>query len=358
MIIYSHKLANYIIHKVIPNLLIGPKYEIKGSFRRKATYITDIDIINTTYPEISHNNIYQTIVKLFSKLKNNPNIIIGQISCGVDDRFKLEKYDDNKIDDIINLVKNDDKLRIQSVLSERTSSDEKLFKINEIIWNYYKPRWTVEEILSNKKILFDNSRIIFCEQIKKNASMLIEYYIYLHGIPIGVDVFVKYSECDEYKVYSSSGEYYMKLSHYKKEYYYMLFPLRLYFRNKKQIIIQKEINDIIENTYGLYKQLLTFIQVYNNLFRLKLLSYDAARSITKYVIYHVPKLKDVSKKSLLIIKNININTEKNSVNIWADNLSQCYDSIEMDLHLSAKTIYLKYLSMVDSQDLDKVRYQN
>lgn len=359
MIIYSHKLANYINHKIIQQILLGPKYEIKGSFRRKATYITDIDVINTVYPNINSSNIYDKLVAIINKLKSNPNIIIGQITCGTDDRFKLEEYDIEKINKIINLINLDDKTKIESIMiNNNIDNQEKLFNINEIIWSNYKPRWTIDEIFANKKILSDNSTIAFTDQLNNNSSLLIEYYVYLYGIPIGIDIFVKYAECDEYKVYASAGEYYMKLSHYKKEYYYMLFPLRLYFRDKKQIPIQTEINNIIEQTYGLYKQLLTFIQTYNHLSNLKLLTYDAARSIVKYVIYHVPKLKDVSEKSLSIIKNINLKLDSDAMNTWKNDLSVCYDSIESDLHLSAKPIYEKYLLMVDPIDINKVSYKN
>lgn len=357
MIIYSQKLAHYIRKKVINNIVIGNKYEIKGSFRRHATYITDIDIVNTVYPEYTASNIYDTIIRHINTISELHHIFIGQITCGTDDRFKLDTYDAPKINNIIKLLDKQTANKIESINESVADSDEKLFLINEIIWSNYKPRWSTTEIISNKKILSDGSELIFTEQIKKNASILIEYYIYIHGIPIGIDTFVKYSDIDVKSIYKSAADYYLKLSFYKKEYYYMLFPLRLYFRDIGKKQIQSEINNIIENTYGLYKQLLTFIQTYNHLSKINMLTYNAARSIVKYIAYYTIKLPNVSDTTIAYVKNIDLNlTGSIAIKSWGAFLTDIYDKIELDLHSSAKPMYEKYLSMVPLEDLRKVTY--
>jgi hypothetical protein len=45
-------------------LLIPEKYIIKGSFRIKIPYVTNIDVIREVYPEINENNIYEKILLL------------------------------------------------------------------------------------------------------------------------------------------------------------------------------------------------------------------------------------------------------------------------------------------------------
>src|SRR5437762_1886822 len=99
MLIYTYKLEKYIKNKIFRTILLAPdKYTIKGSFRRKIPYVTDIDVVNEVYPEINRTNIYLHLKKLVENvLSQKDRIILAYAKCGVDERFKLKNGTDEEI---------------------------------------------------------------------------------------------------------------------------------------------------------------------------------------------------------------------------------------------------------------------
>src|SRR5277367_3613824 len=101
MLIYSYKLEKYIMGKFFHKILLLPNsYVIKGSFRRKIPYITDIDIVNKVYPVINRGTIYQRLIDLVNVVHQDDDIIMVQITCGTDGRFKVTDANPKEISQI------------------------------------------------------------------------------------------------------------------------------------------------------------------------------------------------------------------------------------------------------------------
>ncbi|XWV24720.1 hypothetical protein QJ856_gp1063 [Tupanvirus deep ocean] len=360
MLIFTYKLEKYVKKNLIPKILLNPnKYLIKGSFRRRIPYVTDIDIVNDVYPEINENNIYDELVKLIKKIKNEPNIILINITCGNDERFRIKNGSNEELENIRDLLDTNEITEFDIIMEKfKNDQDKKIFYINEMIWKYYRLRWKPNEILDNKKVLSGNMIIKFTDIIKENTVLLLQYYIKIESYPIGVDVIVNYKKpINMESAYSAITDYQIKLANYSNEYYYMLFPLRAYFRDNKKI--HHELEELIEKKFGLYKQLMVRIDTYHILYDTNNLDIRTATSIVASLIRDIKNLPQFTTNTINKIKEVSENNPPDiKMKEWSTLLNVLYDDINMAASIAAKEYFFRYLDMVPQNIRHKYYLQN
>lgn len=350
MLIFTYKLEKWIKLNLLPKLLIKPgTYMIKGSFRRRIPYITDIDIVNNVYPEINGSNIYQELIKLISRLKTPEyaGIILVYVTCGVDNRFRIDTGSDEELAEIKNLLEDKDAQEFELVQYKYADDfDKKIFFISEIIWKYYKLRWTSSEVLSNSKKLRGGLVVKLTDEINKNSSLLLQYYAKISSYPVGIDIVINYEPVDMKNAYEAAASYQLKLANYSKEYYYMLFPFKHCFRDDPQI--SQELEDLIEKKFGLYKQLMVRIDSYHTLYITNNLDYKTAAVVVSTIMKDIINLDNFSSnipKKSKQIENENISSDE-KMQQWDTLLSVLYGEINASANAAAKEYFFKYLAMV------------
>jgi len=350
MLIYSYKLEKYILCHFFPKILLDPNsYIIKGSFKRKIPYITDIDVVNKVYPKITKSNIYPKIIELINRVYGDNDIIIVQITCGTDDRFKVTTADEIEVKRIRDLLNGDEQIELDRILMEYQSDPEKkVFYLNELIWPLYKLRWTPYQLLNNSMELRGDHRISFEEVVENASSILIQYYLKIGTNLLGIDVVIQYEDItDSKQAYEAAAKYYLKLSNYKKEYYYMLFPLKNYFKSN-QNEVYSELEDVIEKKMGLYKQLMVRIDAYRILYITNNLDLNTAKNIILNLIRDVSKLPNCNCENIISkLQDIsNHPNPRHKMDQWNVLLGTLYDQINNAASIAAKQYFYNYLNMI------------
>lgn len=347
MLIYTYKLEKFIKKYFLPKILMVPdKYMIKGSFRRRVPYVTDIDIVNTVYPDINPNNIYDNLVKLVKRVSNQEKIILAFIKCGTDTRFQIVNADENEIDAIKKLLTGEEAEQIDLVMEKyKNDKTRRIFYLNEMIWPYYKIMWSSVEVLQDYKVLPGGIRVKLTDILKENSYLLLSYFIRIGSYPVGADVVIVYNEIDLKNVYEAAGNYQIRYANYAKEYYYMLFPFRYYFRGDKYKL--KELNDIIENKFGLFKQLMVRIDTYITLYQNKVLDIATATGIVNSIVADVQKLPNFKSNIIKKIQEVAIdNPPEVKMADWLVLLDTLYDEINFAANNSAREYFYKFLQMI------------
>lgn len=350
MLIFTYKLEKWIKLNLLPKLLIVPdRYVIKGSFRRRIPYITDIDIVNNVYPEINKSNIYDELVKLISKLgtPTYQSIILVYVTCGVDDRFRIDTGSKSELDGIKSLLKPADAKAFELVMEKYADDfDKKIFFISEIIWKYYKLRWSPSEVLVNKKKLTGGLTVQLTDEIDKNPSLLLQYYAKIGSYPVGIDIVINYAPVDMTNAYQAAASYQLKLANYSKEYYYMLFPFKHCFRENRPIA--QELEDLIEKQFGLYKQLMVRIDTYHTLYQTENLDLKTAIIIANTLIKdieHLPNFQSNISKKISEVVNADL-PSKSQLELLDTLFTVLYDEINASANAAAKEYFFKYLALV------------
>ncbi|QGR54102.1 nucleotidyl transferase domain containing protein [Moumouvirus maliensis] len=354
MLIYTYKLEKYVKNKLLPKLLLisnKDKYSIKGSFRRRVPYVTDIDVVNNVYPQINKNNIHENLVKQINKISNDPDIILVYITCGTDDRFKISNGSNDELEKIKNLLSDNEKKEFENIV-EKYSEDQnkKIFFINELIWEHYKIRWKPRDVLNGYINLPGGVKQNFDDIARNNTNLLLQYYVKLGNYPVGVDVVINYDNIDLSQAYKNAGYYQLQLANYSREFYYMLFPLRFYFKNNKEIY--KEIDDIIEKKYGLYKQLMVRINDYNTLYESGNLNIKIATDIVSSIIRDIKSLKDFTSDTIYQIQKVAIdNPPQVKMEDWNNLLKILYKEINDDVNKKSRKYFYHYIGLVPKPDV-------
>jgi len=352
MFIFSKKLEKYIKHIIIPKVLIVPgKYELKGSFRRKIPYVTDVDLVNYAENDISKDKIYERLIELINSLPNNVTFLL--LTCGTDNRFKLTDASRGELSGIMNLLSRSRREEL-TMIAEKYANDpiKRLFFANEIIWSLYKIRWNKEEIISNKKILPGDVEIKLTDTIKNHGLMVIQYSVLVGNYPLGIDVAVYYSKDAGLDVYQNARDYHLKLSNFKAEYYYMLFPFRFYFKDKPELY--QELNDLIEKKYGLYKQLTVRIDNYHLLYLTGVLTIKTATYIVLSIVKDIKNLPDF-KTNLedKIIATSRSTSSEFKIREWDILLEILYDELNKTVNTLSKKYFYKYLELIPESERNK-----
>lgn len=359
MLIYSYNLEKYILNRFFNKLLLLPNsYTIKGSFRRKIPYVTDIDIVNKIYPTIDKSSIYKKLIDLIDVVQRDDDIILVQITCGIDERFKITDASEDEINNIKKLLKPDEIIEVNKILEKhKDNTEKKIFFLNELIWPLYKLRWSPYQVLNNSMELRGNVRISFEETVEMNAILLLQYYIKIKNELVGVDVAVYYEPYKDTVSYEEAAKYYLKLSNYNKEYYYMLFPLKNYFKihdNKTA----SELNDLIEKQMGLYKQLMVRIDAYRILYVTNNLSIETAKNIIINLLRDVPKLREFTTNILSKMRDV---AENNPPEVkkeqWYILVNILYDQINNEASRIAKNHFDRYFNMIPNDQKNTYRME-
>lgn len=349
MLIFTYRLEKYIKNNILPKILLVPNnYIIKGSFRRRIPYVTDVDIVNTVHPDINRSNIYEHIMKLIYSLLSNKNLPIKLIyvTCGTDDRFKIQTGSDMELKKIKLLLSEDEISTLNSIIEKYPDdTDRKLFYINELIWPFYKLRWSIKQIMDNEFILKDGKKISFKETVENNDSLLLQYFVMIKSYPVGIDVIIQYEEKDNIEAYTMAADYNLKLANYSREFYFMIFPFKYYFRDNKKISL--ELEDLIEKKLGLYKQLLVRIDGYHLLYKTNNLNIKIATDIVNSIMNDTQKLPNFESNVISKIKEIATNNPPDiKMNKWDLLLEILYDEIIASVNIIAKEYFYKYLELV------------
>lgn len=361
MLIFSYNFEKYIKNKVLPLLLIDSrpsKYCIKGSFRRRITYITDIDVINDVYPEISKSNIYEKVINKIKTIQKHDSIILYALTCGTDNRFRITDGNDEELSKIKKLLDEKEQAQLDIIVNKYADNiNKRIFFINELIWEKYRLRWTPDEVLANSKILVDNQKVTFTECVDKSSMILFQYFLKLDEYPIGIDMVINYEPVENVTaVYENASAYLTKVANYSKEYYYMLFPFRHYFRNNKEI--RAELEEIIEKKYGLYKQLMVRIDTYHTLYDNKLLDISLATQIISSIVRDTKKLPIFSSNTITKIKESSNNQSSVKMSNWYVLLNVLYDEINTDVNMRAEKYFYKFLGLLPENEKDKYYIKN
>ena len=352
MFIFSKKLEKYIKHIIIPKVLLVPnKYDLKGSFRRKIPYVTDVDLVNYAENDITKDKIYARLINLINSLPANVTFLL--LTCGTDNRFKLKDASDEELNNIMNLLSKSRKEELK-MISEKYANDpvKRLFFANEIIWSLYKIRWNKEEVMANKKILPGNLEITLTDTIQTHGLMVIQYSVMVGNYPLGIDVAVYYSKDAGLDVYQNARDYHLKLSNFKGEYYYMLFPFRFYFKDKPELY--RELNDLIEKKYGLYKQLTVRIDNYHLLYLTKVLDIKTATYIVLSILKDMKNLPDfktnIEDKIIAVSKN---NSPEVKISEWDVLLEILYDELNETVNTLSEKYFYKYLELIPQNERNR-----
>jgi hypothetical protein len=351
MFLFSFKLEKYIRKQVLPKILLNPRaYIIKGSFKRRVPYVTDIDIVNDIQPRIPKDQLYDHIRRLVMNLPTE--IILLQLTCGTDDRFRLKTGSDEEINIIKQLISTEDQIELNKVIEQYSDPQERFFFINEIVWPYYKIRFWKSEVLDNRKILAGGLEVTVTEMIAKNKTLTMQYSIIIGDYSLGADIAVYYDTVNEKEIYGNARSYYHSLSNYKKEYYYMLFPLRHYFR--KNATVSKEINDLIEKKFGLFKQLAVRIDNYHLLYSTNNLNIGLASKIVKGIIHDTNSLINFKSGAVNDIRQISMNNSPEvKIKEWDILLELLREDIELSANNQSKKFFYHYLALVPRTDQSK-----
>ena len=268
MLIYTASLEEYIIYKILPQLLLDPShFKIIGSFGKKYPYITSIQVIN----QANLSNIRQRLLDLIQGHLSE-HIILMSVTCGRDPRFKLRSMSDtNELKSLLNSKELDTINWIESL--KTISPEQKLKLINKIIRHKYKLRWTPEKISQNEMKLSGNKSITFDSVLQNNKYLVLQYFVYIKSIPIGFDVIT---------VYESEIPEILEISENK-----------------------------IEKKFGLYKQLIIRINTYNLFFVSKKLNMCTAKNIIISILRDIQiGLPDIKNSNILIkIRNVAENSD-------------------------------------------------
>lgn len=363
---FTTELDTHFRDNVFPRILVAPnKYTIKGSFRRKIPYITDIDVVNDAYPSVDKTSVANQVVgliKSFSK-SSNSDIILVYVTCGTDDRYMITTVTDQELDRIKQYLPYDDIIRLNAIVDKYAHEPEKkLFYVREIVWERYKLRWRPENILKDELKLFGDVTKKFSEVVKNSSVVLLQYYVVYKNQPIGVDVIVRYERQDLQPAYTDAADYQLQVANYGREYYYMMFPFKYYFRYDKQQSM--ELENIIEKKFGLYKQLMVRCDAYRILHVSHNMSIELATNMIDDIIKDLSTLppNDSDKPFASdIIDGMNEAKkipEKERMKLWSKLLKKLYKEVNDTVNRLAKPFFFKYLNKVPGEQRRKFYLSN
>lgn len=349
MIIYTQKLEGYIRKVILPIILMDPtKYKLRGSFRRKIPYVTDVDISSYLFPDINKLNLYEKLIHHIDTVLDHDNIILYQIKCGYDDRFKPGNYTEDDINTIRPLLTVKEASMLDIIISKHSSDPELMnFLIGELIWSLYRIRWSIDEVVRNKKILRGGVEVKFSEALKNDNSFIMHFFVDMGEYPIGFDVVTVYDDYDFIQSVTSAHTRNIRKAVAAKEYYFMLFLLKKLINDKN---VSEEISDIVDKKYGLYKQLLVRIESYHKLFVSGNLTYGLAKKITISIIKDIRNLTGFETDIIDMLKKAYETPDKSRVMVeWDVLLETLYAQILKEINDLTKDDFIKYYKLAPDE---------
>lgn len=349
MLLYDSKIFGYVKYKILPKLLLVPeKYKITGSFARGTPYITDIDVNNVVYPQIDKTNIYLEILELFKKFGGHicSDIFIVAMRCGEDKRFF---FSNNFVEDIerfkslLNEQYIDD---IDAIIKRNGDNVEKnKWEINNYLKKIKNIYWYTDEVIADKKILPGNVTVKLSELLEENTHVIVHAYARIGICPIDFDINIIYDK----KYHTETFKADIKESIQSKEmeyictdnYFNKLFCVRNKLRSEKSEDYA-QLEEFMEEKYGLYKQLIHRIKNYFSLKKIDMLCDKYATGIIHYILYAVKYLPGFKSNTPELIKNAL--KRKSNVDSLLESL---YDEITETISRLSKETYLSYVKKIN-----------
>lgn len=303
MLIYSDDFDNEmrkVLDKILP-FKKGSTYDIKGSYKRKIKYITDIDVVLKLpkyFSTLSDTDFGKIVSKILRKymfsLPNDENYIFVHMITGDDDRFTIKTKDDlTKLFDqqMIDVTDMDNFLKMS------------VAEINEHLSSYKKLRWTKKEVIKGIKVRFGKEFLLSEVLSNKRLFTLVSasfYNDYIYSFDITcLDRQIKLSD-----IYQ---RYYEPAIQRANNEGYPYFILRLIGRfldhTKTDQNLSNEIFEIVENKLGAYKQLMLRAQLVQKLIIEHLLIKGQLRRIYKTFYDDFYELKENDLLKILTMKN-------------------------------------------------------
>jgi hypothetical protein len=333
------------------------EYVIKGSFSRKAPYVTDVDIVSDISGKIDEDKIYTKLLELIKKFSfdNDGDTLLVRITCGYDEKFYLKTGDQNEMDAIKKLLTPSEVDRFDAIMMKYHDDETKMiFYLNQMMWEWYRLRWSPHEIRDNEKILKGGDKITFTETFQKNKIFILQYFIRVGSYPIGFDVIIYYKEFDVANMYKIAAIRDQLEANYNKEYFCMLYVVRYYFR--KDRTTWHAINDLIEKKYGIYKQFCSRIKTYTRLYETKYLTFKTAIIIVNGIMNDIHYLSDLDTNIIDKIKMVSDDkTDKiTKMNNWYTLLKILGEEIFYMLNVQAKDTFYEYFNKIPQQDRHEI----
>lgn len=178
-------------------------------------YPSDVDIfeiVTTDFDKEDASIFYATQFKLIAqKIKSNSKLYYGDIKIGYDPRFDVKFSDRNQMNAFTySLLKN--KLIDNKTFTKLYSSSEEDYQ--KIIRSYKILRWSLDEIIQEKKDLPGNKYISLKEAIQQNSLIKIDVITWIVNRYVSVEVFynLKYRDpSGNYVPYHQLSSYYESL---------------------------------------------------------------------------------------------------------------------------------------------------
>jgi hypothetical protein len=135
-------------------LLLDPKsYKIKGNFKRKIPYVTDVVAENYVYPKINKTNIFNNLIQLIKKIEGENDIILVNVRGG-------EYNNKNGSTNNKEIGKNND-FCLNSNITIKKFSDPNVYK-------------KIANVIDN------------------NLVIILQYYVKIDSHPLNIDVIIDY----------------------------------------------------------------------------------------------------------------------------------------------------------------------
>jgi len=300
-LIYDDKLNKYITNE-IKHIIIGNDYKIGGSFGR-VKYITDIDITNN----VPREGLYDKIINIINNLPNNIKFLYASIGS----KHNIgDLVDVNDSGDIV--VKFDTNLQGCELLKSLRTG---------------KMRWLYDDIVKGEKYMDDdysNKYDINSAIDNGNIPPIMHFLIDYDDSFVIADVALKYTNITPIHQLNY-GEI---MKYCNKEYFYILKDIGKYTKNNN---MRREINSIINEKYGNFKQIM--MQIYYIKFMIEH-NINSGDTIHKYI-------KHVLKEAAIYNSKIDDNDDDLTM------LNKLENYIYEYVNKSLKDVTMKFIKKVN-----------
>lgn len=322
-------------------------------------------------------DIYSTIIDNIVQLQSSKDAQFVRLVCGYDDRFDIKT---RSLQNIKPLLSDDSLHEINRIESEYSDEKVRKFFIDEVIHDLHSIKFSVDEIIANKKTLPGGLEVSLTDMLKKNTIFKIKYSLdvpqltplsrkpqgsYLY--PFGIDFVVVYpNPTVPQSPNQFPSDYYYYLANYKKEYYYLLFIMRRYFnnifKNKNCYYLfsnineikdmWRKINTIIDEDYGAHNQLIEEIKHVNKLVSYDKINEERLEEIYSQIVNDIRSILPPLERNRFT-KFVNDNTPKppsrnmQSINAF---LKMIQDYLESYINNKSKIIFFEYLKFIPKED--------
>lgn len=350
MLQYSNNLYNK-IQKIRKYLIIGNKYKVVGSFG-KNKYVTDVDITNYVSSKINFND---EIIKIINNLPDN--VIFLNLTSGIKPEFSLpwtiineknvKDYEYVKSINFINnlyflkLINEEERDYCNNLLEENPKINN-LVLIEDKLYNKSKNKFSKENILDKK---------LKTEFIENENNVV--HYIYKYDddiIPIDVG-FVK-SDINKKNTYYNEFDKKKYLMFLKKEYYFILSSMRRYLDKEDQKIV----NELLNDKYGSYRQILMNIFYLIQLINFPVLQTSEYYKFCYLVIKKIKENTNFNDKCINIIKKSLKEEIDITNNEWYNLLKELEDKLTQHLNEQLKDYAYDYYKKIFNQNRMKYDY--